>query len=312
MLSPPSLKNIPHYPITSSFAAGAIAITIMLWTGRDVDAMFMDYRVWDQWQVWRGVTAIFPHVNFFHIAFNLYWLWTFGTLVERVYGHWKCLLIFLLLAAFPMLAEFALLNGGVGLSGLGYGLWGMLMILERRDVRFHDAVDRQTNQTFAVWFVLCVVLTVTGIMPVANIAHGVGAVMGILLGLAIAGTREVKWKSCAGLVAICVLTFLGSTVFWQSVNLSSYAGEEIERAGLAALDRNDNSRAVRLLTIAAHRRNAPARMWYNLGVAYEHANLPLSARAAYEHAAEMPDADSDMRQLAESLKDDSSMVQTNK
>jgi membrane associated rhomboid family serine protease len=311
MLSPPSLRSVPQYPITASFAAVAIIVTIMSWTGQDISELTLDYRVWDQWQVWRGVTAIFPHGSFFHIAFNLYWLWTFGTLVERVYGHWKCLAIYLLLAAFPMLAEFALLNGGIGLSGLGYGLWGMLMMLERRDPRFADAVDRQTNQTFAIWFVLCVVLTVTNVMLIANIAHGVGAIMGILLGLTISGTRAVRWKSCLGLVAIVSFCLLGSTVFWPTVNLSDYAGEAIEQVGLAAFKNGNNARAIQLLTVSAHRRDATARFWYNLGVVYGQAGQFDKALAAFEHAAKMPDADNETRQAAQSLKDAMFTGQTN-
>ena len=283
----------------------------MYWSGQDVDALVTDYRVWDQWQVWRAVTSIFPHANFFHLAFNLYWLWTFGTLVDRVYGNWKCLGIYLLLSVTSMLAEFSLLNGGIGLSGLGYGLWGMLMMLERRDPRFADAVDRQTNQTFAIWFVLCVVLTVTNIMPVANIAHGVGAIIGILLGLAIVGPGDVKWKSRAGLAAIFCLSLLGATVFWPWINLSDRAGDEIEQAGITALAHDNAPRAIQLLTLSAHKRNAPARVWYNLGVAYERAGPLTNARIAFEHALDMPGADAQMRQAAESLREDSSGGQTN-
>jgi membrane associated rhomboid family serine protease len=262
----------------------------------------MDDNVWDRWQLWRALLATLPHAGIFHLAFNLYWLWTFGTLVERVYGHWKCAAIYLFLAFSSMLAEFAVLNGGVGLSGVGYGLWGLLMILERHDPRFADAVDRQTNQMFIGWFFLCIVLTVAHIMPVANIAHGVGAGMGILLGLAIAGDQTVKWKSRAGLVLAMILIFLGATVFWPQVNLSKYAEPQIEHAALAALDRGDVPRAVRLLEIASRKSNAPARAWYNLGVAYQHAGRDDDAVAAYQHAAQMPDADPQIQQAAQPLK----------
>ena len=299
MLSPPSLKNVPHYPITASVIGAAVVITLMWWSGQEVDAAFMDYRVWDRWQIWRGLTATLPHASFFHLAFNLYWTWTFGTLVERVYGHLKCLGIFLLLAMGSMLAEFAVLDGGVGLSGLGYGLWGMIFILERHDPRFAYAVDRQTNQMFAVWFVLCIVLTVANIMPVANIAHGVGAILGILLGWFAYGNQALKWKSGIGLAALFSLILLGSTVLWPWVNLSKDAGDEIERAALAALDRNDTKRGIQLLTLVTHRKNVSARAWYNLGVAYNHAGRNEDAFAAYEHAVELPDADSQMREVFE-------------
>lgn len=311
MLRPPSLKYAPYYPITSGVAAGAIAVTGTWWSGQDISGLLMNSDVWNRWQLWRALTSTLPHVNFFHLAFNLYWLWTFGTLVERVYGHLKCAGIYLLLAFGSMLADFAVSNGGVGLSGVGYGLWGMLMVLERRDARFADAVDRQTNQMFVGWFFLCIVLTVTNVMPVANIAHGVGAVMGMLLGLAVTGNRSVRLKSRAGLAALLILSLLGATVFWPQVNLSNYAGPEIERAGLDALDHGDVSRAMKLLEISAQRINAPARAWYNLGVAYQRAGRYEDAVAAFTHAAQMPDADSQMQQAAQGMKGLSIQVDTN-
>lgn len=311
MLRPPSLKYVPHYPVTTAIAAGAIVVSGMMWTGQDVSAWLMNSDVWNRWQLWRALTATLPHVNFFHLAFNLYWVWTFGTLVERVYGHLICAGIYVLLAFGSMLAEFAVLNGGVGLSGVGYGLWGMLMVLERRDARFADAVDRQTNQTFIGWFFLCIILTVTNVMPVANVAHGVGAVMGMLLGLAVAGNRSEKWQGCAGLAAIMILSLLGATVFWPYVNFSKYAEPEVEQAGLSALERGDDARAVKLLEISVRMRNAPARAWYNLGVACQRTGRYEEADAAFEHAAQMPDADSDMQKAAQEIKSISIQVNTN-
>ena len=102
----------------------------------------------------RGTVAVhadytLSHVRIFHLAFNLYWFWTF----EHARGKslWATFArrgFFLLLAFGSMLAEFALFRGGVGLSGVGYGLWGMLWVLERRDPRFADAVDANTSRTF--------------------------------------------------------------------------------------------------------------------------------------------------------------------
>jgi membrane associated rhomboid family serine protease len=294
MLTPPSLKFAPFYPVTAGLALAAGAISAMWWTGHDVSGLIMDRSLWEGGQVWRGLSATLPHVNFLHLAFNLYWLWTFGTLVERVYGHLWCAAIYAFLALGSMLGDFAVLDGGVGLSGVGYGLWGLLMMLERHDPRFAGAVDARTNQTFAIWFLLCIVLTVTRIMPVANVAHGLGAVLGILLGLAIAGDRVVLWKCRLGLVALTVLILLGSTVFWPQVNLSSNAAPEIEAAAITALRQGDVPRGIKLLQIAVHKRGASAHTWYNLGVACARAGDLDQALAAFRHAAQMPDADAEM------------------
>ena len=304
MLHPASLKDAPQYPVTTSVAALAIAITGMWWLGRDIDGLILNGQVWAKLQLWRALTSTLPHVNLFHLAFNLYWFWTFGTLVEREFGHFKYTLMLLLLAFAPMLAEFTFFSGGVGLSGVGYGLWGMLWVLEKRDERFAGAVDYQTSQMFIVWFFLCIVLTATHVMPVANVAHGVGAVMGALLGLAASSDEAVKWKGRVGLAAVVLLTLAGATVFWPWVNFSGNAEPVVERAGLEALERGNFPRAVKLLETSAHMRGAPARAWYNLGIAYQRQGKYDVAVAALEHAAQMPDGTAEYQQVAAELKGD--------
>ena len=302
MLQPAPLKDVSRYPVTASVALVSIGVTVMWWLGRDVDAIAMNSRVWAHWELWRALTSTLPHVNFFHIAFNLYWFWTFGTMLEGVYGHLRYTIILLLLAFAPLLAEFMLFNGGVGLSGVGYGLWGMLWILEKRDARFAGAVDRRTSETFIIWFFLCVVLTITHVMPVAHVAHGVGGIMGVLLGF-VAGRRgPVRWAAGAGLAIIVAVCVAGSTVWWPWINLSKYAEGEIEQEGIDALERHDPRAGVHYLEIAAHRRDAPARAWYNLGVAYNSLEEYNKTLSAWEHAAQMPDAESDYARFARELR----------
>ncbi len=183
MLKPPSLRSIPRYPVTAAVAIFAIVVTGLWWSGESIEAFFMDVRVWERWELWRAFTSTLPHANFIHLAFNLYWLWVFGAVLENVYGHLRFAGIVLLLALASGLAEFSIFYGGVGLSGVGYGLWGMLWVLERRDARFAGTVDSQTSRTFVIWFFICIGLTVAEILPVGNVAHGAGAVMGALLGL---------------------------------------------------------------------------------------------------------------------------------
>jgi hypothetical protein len=188
---------------------------------------------------------------------------------------------------------------------------GMLWVLEKRDARFTDAVDKQTSQMFVVWFFLCILLTVTKVMPVANIAHGVGALLGVLLGLAISGTPPERAKGLAGLSIIVSLVVLGSTVFWPWVNCSAYAEVEVERAALSALDNDQVEHAVKLLEMAVTMRQAPARAWYNLGFAYHRAGRVQDSVRAYEHAASMADADADMRKMGAALKGFSVPADTN-
>jgi membrane associated rhomboid family serine protease len=301
MLKPPSLTAIPRYPVTASVSAAAIIVTGMWWMGQGLDGFFMNGQVWSRWELWRALSCTLPHVNFFHLAFNLYWVWTFGTLLERVYGHFRFAAIILLLAFGSSLAEFALFYGGVGLSGVGYGLWGMLWVLEKRDPRFSEAVDQQTSRLFIGWFFLCIALTVTNVMPVGNVAHGMGAALGALLGLAVSSTGALKLKSYIGLAVMMILILVGATVFWPQINRSEFVEPEVERAGLDAMDHHDMPKAVKLLEISTRMKHAPARAWYNLGIAYQSAQRYDEALTALKHAAQMPDSDSGMQKIAEDM-----------
>jgi rhomboid protease GluP len=49
-----------------------------------------------QGQLWRLITPIFLHASIFHIGFNMYALFIFGAELERAYGHWRYLVLYLL------------------------------------------------------------------------------------------------------------------------------------------------------------------------------------------------------------------------
>jgi hypothetical protein len=151
---------------------------------------------------------------------------------------------------------------------------------------------------FVGWFLLCILLTVTGVMPVANVAHGVGALLGMLLGFAICGRRQVQRECIAGIAVVVLIGLLGSTVYYPALNFSESAEEQ---AAITALDNHDAARGMKLLERAVKLRHAPATAWYNLGVAYLRTGQYDAAFAALEHAASMPDADDHMRSVARTL-----------
>src|SRR5262249_22733972 len=132
------------------------------------------------------VSNIFPHGGALHLIFNVYWLWILGTRLEEELGHVVTLVIVLVLAVGSSAAQYAFSVGGIGLSGVGYGVVGCLAVLRRHDSRFRDAIDNRTFLVFIVWFFVCVLATVTNVMPIGNFAHGGGLVLGLLIGYVIA------------------------------------------------------------------------------------------------------------------------------
>src|SRR5580658_4847648 len=98
MLKPPPLKNALQYPVTAGVGLAAAAVTGWWWSAGNIHALLTDESVWEKWEVWRAFSSTLPHVSLLHLGFNLYWLWVFGTVLERVYGPWRVAAIYLLLA----------------------------------------------------------------------------------------------------------------------------------------------------------------------------------------------------------------------
>lgn len=143
--------------------------------------------------VWSWTAPAFEHVGPFHLLFNLFWLYELGPLLETGIAKNLATSLATPAALLPPLFTLAIyavvvvasnaaqyLATGpnfLGLSGLVFGLVGFLA------VAFPRAMIPGTVRFFAVWFVVCVVLTSLNILPVANAAHGVGAATGAFLGL---------------------------------------------------------------------------------------------------------------------------------
>jgi len=184
MQSVPRWKEIPKYPVISGIALLAVGVTIAWWAGTNISPLFENAEI-RRGQLWRFATSVLPHLDILHLAFNLYWLWVLGTTVERIYGHFRTALLILLFAIGSSSLDFAFAQGGVGLSGVGYGLFGLLYVLSQHDERFKDSLDKRTVNLFVGWFFICILATVTHVFNVANVAHAAGAVLGLLLGYAI-------------------------------------------------------------------------------------------------------------------------------
>jgi tetratricopeptide (TPR) repeat protein len=186
--------------------------------------------------------------------------------------------------------DFAFAQGGVGLSGVGYGLFGLLYVLSRHDERFKDSLDKRTVSLFVGWFFICILTTVTHVFNVANVAHAAGAVLGLLLGYAI--VLPSRRGLIAGSIAALVLFgFFGSTIGRPFINFSSQGGYEEEKWGYDALVADRNQEAVRWLRDAVKYQPKVSSYWFNLGIAYQRLNNQSAALSAYQRAYELQPTD---------------------
>lgn len=285
MRAPPGLGQATKYPVTVGVGLLAAVVTIAYWGGRDITPLLMSHRTF-----WTGlVTSVLPHADIFHLGFNLYWLWVFGTFIEERIGRLAMVGLILFLAVGTSAAEYAVFEGGIGLSGVGYGLFGMLFVLERRDPRFAGGMDSGTVKLFIAWFFLCIALTVTHVWRIGNVAHGSGAVLGALVGLAIASPRVASralWSRPAlGLAFAACLA--GATVFRARVNLSGAGGRESARRAYAAFQAGKYDEAVADYKRATEQSPRKAMYWYDLGTALLRVQRQKDAAAAFRKARDL-------------------------
>lgn len=278
----PPFTDLPRYPITGGLILMAAGVTLAWAAKVDIEPILCTVMV-RRGQLWRLATAVLPHVNVFHLAFNAYWMWAFGTAVERAFGPVRTLALYAALAAGPMAAEYAVFEGGVGLSGVVYGLWGLLLVLGPRDDRFEGYVDRNVYGLFTAWFFICIGLTVTNIMPVANVAHGVGAVLGGAIGGCLVWRGGRRVAAAAGVVAFTAGAVAAAVFARPYVNLGRGPTGEAAQ-GATDLIAGRNAVALRWLDDAVRLRPGDAGNWNNLGIARLRLGQTDAANAAFARA----------------------------
>jgi membrane associated rhomboid family serine protease len=136
-----------------------------------------------QGQYWRFVTPIFLHANLLHIALNMLNLVVLGVFLERLVGHTRFLLIYLVTGIISIIASFYFMPQeiSVGASGAIFGLVGAYSIF----VLMHRRAFRNGGIPVLLWLIVVIVgnLSIGFFVPnVDNYAHLGGLLSGCLLG----------------------------------------------------------------------------------------------------------------------------------
>lgn len=88
---------------------------------------FSTFEGFQRLEVWRLVTFQFLHANFWHLFFNMFGLWIFGSLVEQYLGSKRYLAFYLTCGIFGGLMYLLLNLLGIGLHQLGVHVPGVLI-----------------------------------------------------------------------------------------------------------------------------------------------------------------------------------------
>ncbi|GAA4169420.1 rhomboid family intramembrane serine protease [Gryllotalpicola koreensis] len=159
---------------------------------------------------WRLLTSVFAHGGLLHIALNMYTLWIFGQILEPMIGKWRYLALFLIsgVAGSVGMLLLAPYTGAVGASGAIFGMFGALVV-----------VQRKLGGPIRQLIVLIVINLAIGFFPIfgGNIAwqaHVGGLVGGLLAGLVLTETRRRSQLPLQiGLLIVLAIVVVGVGVY---------------------------------------------------------------------------------------------------
>jgi rhomboid protease GluP len=148
----------------------------------DVGGNFSPYTTDGQW--WRLVSAMFLHSGLMHLVFNMYALYSFGLLAERLYGTKAFLGIYLLAGVVGSCGTLLFSSNavGVGASGAIFGIMGALVAFLATDKDFlSDGARKRLLTNFAI-FAAYMLSQGFGKAGIDNAAHVGGILTGLTLG----------------------------------------------------------------------------------------------------------------------------------
>jgi membrane associated rhomboid family serine protease len=217
----PKPEGVFDAHVTAGICVLACGVTLMAWMGKDVSPLYLTHAAFFR-QPWRILTCVLPHANprtdgfvaLFHILFNVTMILRFGRVIEERYGALLTALFYVVVAAGSGVAQYVFDAGGIGLSGVGYGVFGFLWVAGRRSREFEGSMDYGTELTFVGWFFFCVVASHAGVLRIGNVAHGTGALLGGLIAIfATAKSAGARVASAAAVAAFIAAVFVLASRF---------------------------------------------------------------------------------------------------
>lgn len=179
-------------PFTACVSALAVGFTLAYWAGLDVGFAFEDGGIW-KGQYWRFILSCFVHLDVLHLLFNISAGWNLSAPLERHFGWRKMLLLFAVLAVGSGAAQFLTGDPGIGLSGVFYGYFGLIIAAGKCPGGPRITLPPRDILVILIWFVLCIVMSATGEWGIGNASHAAGLIIGVGMGLALRTSRPKPW-----------------------------------------------------------------------------------------------------------------------
>jgi membrane associated rhomboid family serine protease len=259
-----SLYELTESRVTMTVLVAAVVLSALRLHGSDFETLIAEPDTWIL-RPWTLVTSTLLHVSWWHLAFNVYWTATFGVAIESVFGLMATAGLYLLFAIASSLPQVVLGGGGIGLSGIGYAMFGLLWTLNRHDSRFRGCLDARTTVMFVGWFFVCIALTATDTMPIGNWAHGAGAVVGAATGWAVADTSKSVIARAIPLFAVLSALTLSCTALRPILASHEARAHSLAREGDRLNRAEEYASAEKVLEQVVEMDEDDWRSWWNLG-----------------------------------------------
>ncbi len=239
-----TLQN--NMPIEAFLAGGGQAVGEIIHNTGGIRPT--DINPGGQW--WRLLTSCFVHFGLLHLGVNMYSLYIVGPLLERMWGRWRFLALYLLAgiggsSAMVMFADHPQLLGG-GASGALWGLMasmGAWVVLNRAFLP--EALYRSWLRQLMFVLLLNVVLTysIPGISASAHFGGGtVGLILSFPLEFIVYGKgwqRLASWLALLAMPAVAALLVAASFSDFKDLSPLTPAEQKMRDQYLPPLQQAD-------------------------------------------------------------------------
>lgn len=222
-------RRVPWVTVTAC-AAMVAPFALISFTPNAAPFASWGYRG-DAFQVWSGaawvlLASAFIHQAPWHLALNVYWVWTLGRAIEAVFGPLTMGLLLLASALVSSSFQLAIFdNVGVGASGMAFALFGFGWLARGKSVELRSIFTAKTGILFASFFVGCwIILT----REVGNGAHLGGLLFGALAAEAVVMGRRPRIAKAGAILLILLALGVGfvcpwSATWWSTMGYRAHA-----------------------------------------------------------------------------------------
>lgn len=168
---------------------------------------------------WRLGTAMFLHFGIVHLLLNSFSLWEVGQLVERMYGRWRFIGIYLIAGLFGNLLSLVVQGNEAvsgGASGAIFGVYGAALVYLWRE---RDAISAsEFKWLFGGGCLFSIISIVLGfVIPgIDNAAHLGGLMAGVMLSIVLSQSMTARaMPSIHRSLAILVLAVVSVSLVYH-------------------------------------------------------------------------------------------------